>query len=231
VTRRAVTRRAAIELAVSAVSIALAIVVVLVSVHVRGWERGLTRGDARFAATPLPPPSSSDAPARTPPPILWQLPHGTGARLTERLLGLRDDVEFRRALALYRAALPNANEQQQFQYDQALPEKRILAQRALTDVSRSDSNRQVQSRALNMLGILLRGSPTPSDPVEQRTQILAVIGLFRSAIRVDPGNEDAKLNLELILRDPQTEVFVGPDPGGTPDAGNRGGMGVGGQGY
>jgi hypothetical protein len=224
-------RRAAIEVVVSAGCLALAVVVVLVMVNVRSWERGLTRGDARFAATPLPPPSSSDAPAVSPPPILWQLPHGKGAQLAERTLGLRDDVAFRRALALYRAALPNANEQQQFQYDRALPEKRITAQRVLTDVSKSDRDHRVQSRALNMLGILLRGSPTPSDPVEQRTQILAVIGLFRSAIRLDPKNADAKLNLELILRDPQTEVFVGPDPGGTPDAGNRGGMGVGGQGY
>jgi hypothetical protein len=224
-------RRTAIELVVSAACLALAVVVVLVMVNVRSWDRGLTRGDARFAATPLPPQASSDAPAVSPPPILWQLPRGTGARLAERMLGLRDDVAFRHALALYRSALPNANEQQQFQYDRALPEKRITAQRVLTDVSRSDRDRHVQSRALNMLGILLRGSPTPSDPVEQRTQILAVIGLFRSAIRLDPGNADAKLNLELILRDPQTEVFVAPDPGGTPDAGNRGGVGVGGEGY
>jgi hypothetical protein len=224
-------RRTAIELAVSAACLALAVVVVLVMVNVRSWERGLTRGDARFVATPVPAQSSSGAPAVSPPPILWQLPRGTGAQLAERMLGLRDDVAFRRALALYRAALPNAGEQQQFQYDRALPEKRIAAQRALTDVSRSDRDRHVQSRALNMLGILLRGSPTPSDPIEQRTQILAVIGLFRSAIRLDAGDADAKLNLELILRDPQTEVFVAPDPGGTPDAGNRGGMGPGGQGY
>ena len=76
-----------------------------------------------------------------------------------------------------------------------------------------------------------RTGPTPVDPNEQRNQILTTIALFKSAIKLDPNNADAKLNLELVLQDPQTEQFVSGGPGGNPDAGTKGGTGSGGQGY
>jgi hypothetical protein len=226
-------RRAAIELVVCGVCVALAVLAVLTLLTVRGWQRGFVRGDARFDATPLPATvNPTGVPPTLPPPMRWELPSGLGARVGERLLGVRDDVAFRRALAFYRAALPNPNEQQQFEYDRELPAKRIRAQRALTAVSVDDPDPRVRSRAMNMMAILLKGSPTPTDPAQKRTQILEVIGLFRSAIKLDPANDDAKLNLELVLRDPQTEQFVGPDPGGTAGEGQRsGGTGEAGQGY
>jgi uncharacterized protein (UPF0147 family) len=225
-------RRAAIEVAVCGICVAFAVLVVLTLLTVRGWQRGLTGGDERFVATPLPPTvNPTGQPPPLPPPMRWRLPSGVGARIGESLLGVGDDVAFRRALADYRAALPNANEQQQFEFDRELPAKRIRAQRALTAVSIDDPDRRVRSRALNMLAILEKSGPTPTDPVEQRTQILSVIGLLRSAIKVDPNDEDAKLNLELMLRDPQTEAFIGPDPSGTNDQGLKGGTGEAGQGY
>jgi hypothetical protein len=224
--------RGAAETILCVASIALAVLITLVLVQVRTWQRGLIRGDALFAATPLPATvNPTGVPPALPPPMVWPLPQGAGAGLAERLLGVGDDVAFRRALALYRAALPNANEQQQFEYDRELPTKRIRAQRALAAVSVDDPDSRIRSRAANMLGILLRGQPTPTDPAEQRTQILGVIGLFRTAIRLDPGDDAAKLNLELVLRDPETEAFVGPDPGGSTDRGNQGGTGQAGQGY
>jgi hypothetical protein len=227
-----IPRRAVVEIAVCVVCLTLAALVALTLLNVRGVERALARGDARFAATPLPPTFGVNGPPPTPPaPLLWKLPKGLGGDTAEKLLGVRDDAAFRRALALYRAALPNANQQQQYEYDRELPAKRIRAQRALTSVSVDDPDNRVRSRATNMLAILLRGAPTPTDPAEQRTQILSVIGLFRQAIKLDPTNADAKLNLELVLRDPQTEAFVGPDPSGTATQGDRGGEGQAGQGY
>ena len=226
-------RRAAIEFVVGAICIALALLVVLTMLSVRGWQRGFIGGDARFDATPLPATvNPTGVPPALPPPMRWEFPNGLGARIGERLLGVHDDVAFRRALALYRAGLPNPNEQQQFEYDRELPAKRIRGQRAATAVSIDDPDPRIRSRAMNMLAILLKGAPTPTDPAQQRTQILSVIGLFRSAIKLDPTNDDAKLNLELVLRDPQTEQFVGPDPGGTAGEGQRsGGTGEAGQGY
>jgi hypothetical protein len=199
---------------------------------VRGWQRGFIRGDASFAATRIAPTVNPiGQPPPLPPPMLWHLPSGLGGDLAGRLLGVHDDAAFRRALALYRAALPNANEQQQFEFDRELPAKRIRAQRALTAISVDDPDPKIRSRATNMLGILMRGAPTATDPAQQRAQVLSVVGLFRSAVKLDPQNEDAKLNLELSLRDPQTLEFVGPAPSGTTDQGNKGGTGEAGQGY
>jgi hypothetical protein len=226
------SRRAAAEIVVCVVCLVLAVLVVLMLLSVRGWQRGFIRGDAAFAATPIAPTVNPiGQPPPLPPPMHWRSPGGIGGRIAERLLGVHDDAAFRRALALYRAALPNANEQQQFEFDRELPAKRIRAQRALTAVAVDDPDPRIRSRATNMLGILMRGAPTPTDPAQQRAQILSVIGLFRSAIKLDPNDEDAKLNLELVLRDPQTEAFIGPDPSGTTNQGQRGGTGEAGQGY
>lgn len=226
------SRRTVLELVVGVVCIVLAVLVTLTLLSVRGWQRGFIRGDAAFAATPLAPTVNPvGQPPPLPPPMHWRLPGGIGGRVAERLLGVREDAAFRRALALYRAALPNANEQQQFEFDRELPAKRIRAQRALTAVGVADPDPRVRSRATNMLGILMLGAPTATDPAQQRAQILSVIGLFRAAIKLDPANSDAKLNLELVLRDPQTQAFIGPDLSGSTDQGQRGGSGEAGQGY
>jgi hypothetical protein len=223
------SRRAGIELAVGVVALVLAVLVLLVMANVHRWDGALTRGDARFVAAPPDLSQTSGLPA--PPPARWKVPTGFTADITERLLGLRDDMAFRRALALYLAVNPNPNEQVQFQDDPELPAKRIRAQQALTAVSKNDPDPRIRSRATNMLGILARTGPTPVDPNEQRNQILTTIALFKSAIKLDPDNADAKLNLELVLQDPQTEQFVSGGPGGNPDAGKKGGTGSGGQGY
>ena len=225
----AVSRRAAIELGVGVLSLLVAALLVLVLLEVRPWERALVRGDARFDAAPQSAPLSFDNPA---PPVLarWKTPSGFAGRIAERLLGLRDDMAYRHAVALYRAAAPNPNEQVQFSEDPELPARRIRAQQALTAVSKDDPDPRIRSRATNMLGILIRSAPTPDDPDEQRNQILTAIGLFRNAILLDPNNADAKLNHELVLQDPQTQAFVGTAPTGTPDVGSKAGVGEAGQG-
>jgi len=223
-----ITRRAAIELGAAVAAIVLAVLVLLAMANVHRWDGAITRGDARFVAAP---PALSQTGILAPPPARWKVPTGFTADVTERLLGLRDDMAFRRALSLYRAVNPNPNEQIQFEDDPELPAKRIRAQQALTAVSKKDPDPRIRSRATNMLGILARTGPTPVDPNEQRSQILTTIALFKSAIKLDPNNADAKLNLELVLQDPQTETFISGGPGGNPDAGRRGGTGSGGQGY
>ena len=223
-------RRTAIELGVALVSIFIAVAIVFAMANVRRWQRSLVRGDARFVAAPAAVPSQ-DSGLPTPPPARWKVPHGFAAGLTEDLLGLGDDLAFRKALALYRAANPNPNEQVQFGNDPELPAKRIRAQQALTDISKNDPDRRIRSRATNMLGILQRTGPTPVNPDQQRAVILATIALFKTAINLDPNNADAKLNLELVLQDPQTQLFVTGGAGSNPDAGRQGGTGSEGQGY
>ena len=223
-------RRAAIELGVGLLSLFLAVTLLFAMSNVHRWQRALTRGDARFQAAP--PDEQSQSTSGIPLPVArWQTPTGYAAGITEGILGLHDDLAFRRALALYRAANPNPNEQSQFNDDPELPAKRIKAQQALTAVVKGDPDPHIRSRATNMLGILVRTGPTPVDPQQQRAQILTAIGLFRSAIKLDPENGDAKLNLELVLQDPQTQLFVTGGAGSNPDAGTQGGTGSAGQGY
>jgi hypothetical protein len=225
---RRLDRRAAIELAAGVVFLFIAITLLFAMANVRRWQHALTRGDARFQAVP----ADLQTPSGLPPALVrWEVPHGYAAGLTESLLGLHDDLAFRRALALYRAVNPNPNEQSQFENDPELPAKRIRAQQTLTAVSKNDPDPRIRSRATNMLGILARTGPTPVDPNQQRAQILTAIGLFRNAIKLDPDNGDAKLNLELVLQDPQTELFVTGGAGANPDAGTQGGTGSAGQGY
>jgi hypothetical protein len=226
--RARIDRRTGIELVVGIVFLFLAITLLFAMANVRRWQHALARGDARFQAVPV----AAQSAAGLPPPLArWEVPHGYAAGVTERLLGLRDDLAFRRALAAYRAVSPNPNEQQQLSDDPELPAKRIRAQQSLTAVSKNDPDPRVRSRATNMLGILARTGPTPVDPNQQRAQILTAIGLFRSAIKLDPDNADAKLNLELVLQDPQTQLFVTGGAGANPDAGTQGGTGSAGQGY
>jgi tetratricopeptide (TPR) repeat protein len=223
-------RRAEIELGLGILGLFVAVTLLFAMANVHRWQRSLTRGDARFQAAP--PDQQSASTSGIPIPLArWQTPNGYTAGLTERMLGLRDDLALRHALALYRAANPNPNEQSQFNDDPELPAKRIKAQQALTAISKSDPDARIRSRATNMLGILARTGPTPVDPQQQRAQILTAIGLFRSAIKLDPDNADAKLNLELVLQDPQTELFVTGGAGSNPDAGTQGGTGSAGQGY
>ena len=210
------TRRGALELTAGVVGLAVAVVILFAMADVRRWQRALVRGDARFQVMHA---ASSEFGETTVPPVArWKGPHGAVAAATKDLIGLGDDLEFRRALAVYRSANPNPNEQAQFGSDPELPARRIRAQQALTAVSKTAPDSRTRSRATNMLGILAN-------------QILTAIGLFRSAIKLDPGNADAKFNLELLLQDPQTQVFVGTSPNGNPDAGKRGGSGSEGQGY
>jgi tetratricopeptide (TPR) repeat protein len=228
ISRTRIGRRAAIELGAGLTFLFLAVTLLFALANVRRWQHAVSRGDARFQAVP----ADTQSPSGLPPKLArWDVPHGYAAGVTERLLGLNDDLAFRRALASYRAANPNPNEQSQFNDDPELPAKRIRAQQALTAVSKNDPDPRIRSRATNMLGILARTGPTPVNPDQQRAQILSAIGLFRSAIRLDPNNADAKLNLELVLQDPQTELFVTGGAGANPDAGTQGGTSSAGQGY
>ncbi|MCW2975971.1 MAG: hypothetical protein JWM06_1252, partial [Actinomycetia bacterium] len=55
--------------------------------------------------------------------------------------------------------------------------------------------------AANLLGVLVVTSSGSSQDKGQVMQILQrAAGYFQQAIRIDAGNDDAKMNLELVLR-------------------------------
>jgi hypothetical protein len=70
-----------------------------------------------------------------------------------------------------------------------------------------------------------------TDPGNRAMIIRSAVGLFQNAVETDPDNQDAKFNLELVLRD----FYVAIAPGETPDRGaargSRSGVGRSGSGY
>jgi hypothetical protein len=142
-----------------AVLAAVAVLASLLAVDVGAWRNALAHGD------------------RTPSTRLG----GTA----ETLLGTADDVAYRRALRLYRAAATVPR-----QLDTAV-ERQTRAAEAETalagPVASTDATRASQARTL--LGILAfdRSADT-------------AIADFTDAVRADPGNEAAKYDLELLLR-------------------------------
>jgi hypothetical protein len=195
--------------------VAVAVVGALLAADVRSRAAGLQAGDLRFAQDP--------AAARWSASVL--LPGDPALRL----LGVRGDLAFRRTAQRAAAVRAAGNG-----FDNGVSESRTRAEveALLADESRSGDAR-IASAAANLLGILAFddskqiGASAPA-PVERS------VADFQDAIRRDPGNDDAKFNLELLLRE---LVAKGVRPGsnsapGGPAQGRRGaGAGLPGHGY
>jgi hypothetical protein len=162
-------------------AIALVVAAVLVGLlahDVRTVHSALVDGDTTYAAAP----SSAT----------WS-PSTVFGGAAERLLGAGDDIAMRRALQRYvntgklHLRLDNAVD---------VETARAAAQDALEPPARSD-NAQRSSQALTLLGILaFRASASGST----QSQVDAAISNFTDAVRIDPGNEDAAYDLELLLQ-------------------------------
>ena len=157
----------------------LGVVALALAHDIRAWHERVDRGDARFAAQP--------ATAR------WEagtwLPGDPGLRA----LSLRDDLAVRsgeKAFAVAVAAPTGYDDGRQ------KAQLRGLAELALSDALATGSPAQA-SRAGNLLGILAATDESGSDASVSDRRAAET---FEAAIRADPANEDAKYNLELILR-------------------------------
>lgn len=110
------------------------------------------------------------------------------------LLGVDDDLAYRRALQLVRRASPRT-----ITYEQSeLISLRARAQTALGVVVQGDDDVVRRSAAANLLGVLALSLAAIDDSLRPSLLRNAVAD-FRRAARFDPGNEDAKYNLELVL--------------------------------
>jgi hypothetical protein len=110
------------------------------------------------------------------------------------LLGVGDDVEFRRAVVSFRRGRPD---------DPATvrtPEQIVSSAEAaiaLAAIARSDAPAARRSQAANLLAI--QSAETAILDPDAAARIRAAVDLLRQAIRLDPTSEAPKANLELML--------------------------------
>ena len=131
------------------------------------------------------------------------------------MLGIDDDVQYRKAVRLFRLGRPLENLS-----TRSIEALRAQAQVALANVSQTGSDRTRQSQAENLLGVL-NLSLAVRDSTLATTFLHNAIASFQDAIALDDSNADARFNLEYTLY----ELKSGEDqlPKGTERPGQPGG--------
>jgi len=157
-----------------------AAVAALLANDVRAWQSAFSASDARAVADPA-----------------AAVPKDPGAELpfhvARNLLGVDDDIAFRRALVLFRAGYSGIPSQDQ---STSGTEARAEAEAALERVVRSESDGRRAAIAANLLGVLELVDATAGQSPDSVDRAIVE---FQNAVRLDPGNADAKANLELAL--------------------------------
>jgi hypothetical protein len=180
---------------------------VLFARDVQAWPDTFRQGDVEFRARP--------GDVRP-----WDSPDRLPLRPAERLLDVRDDVTMRRAIRLYHLSTARdffsrgsfLNSQRPFQ-----PARRLLRR-----LDRKGNDPKVRSRAANMLAVMSYSGSSFLDPsaVRQASRLL------RHAVMLDPANEEAKFNLEVLMYTSPDDSRSGESGGGTgrtqPDSGGAG---------
>jgi hypothetical protein len=160
--------------------VALALLAGLAARDAAAVQRAFDRSDLAFEAQP--------AAER-----LWKIE--TRLPLLKRAFGIEDDLVYRRALRAFAVdARRGANP-----YDFARPAFRAEAQATLGSAERSDLAAPLRSKAAVLQGVLTFEEAN-NDPVNGPALIRNTLGHFTRAVRIDPSNEDAKYNLEFLLR-------------------------------
>jgi hypothetical protein len=205
-------RRALQVLAVLCVPVAIALALLAVDVLLVPGDVGAE--DARFEGAPL---RQRDA---------WEdvgfLPEDASARL----LDIEDDLEYRKTILLYARTDPR-------RVQITTPEQEALRGQVVVELtlrSRNEPDPERRSQLLNLHGALTMGRYS-SDPRERDANLISAIDSFRTAIRLDPDNDDAKINLEFALRAAAPGQLSGQSPERGAARGERAGAGRAGGGY
>jgi hypothetical protein len=199
------------RLALAALLAVFAVLAGLLAHAAGAWDERLADDDARFLAGER---------------VAWTV-DAPLAGAAERVLGLGDDLDARRALALHRRAVAEGSD---FGSGQERQGVRSAAETALAEVAQdAEGSRSAQASVL--LGTLLfedAGTPDGPTPAEQ------ALGAFGNALAADPDDAVAAYDLELLLRLLEARgERPGVSPGAGASAGGRRGAGGGtpGRGY
>lgn len=176
------TRRRSLLVAGAAACVATSVLAALLAIDAGSWQAAFRSGDVEAAAGPRAKPA-------------WTAGDIVPFGLSRRLLGVDDDLAFRRAVTLFRRARTGIPSFDTGVQGTAL---RVEAEAALAHVIRTDRDRARASTAANLLGVLAVADS--SSPAEGATPIERSIFEFVDAIHLDPGDEQAKANLELVYQ-------------------------------
>lgn len=201
------SRRAAAVAALACV--AAAGLLLLLAVDVGRWRDALASSDVRYRSSP--------GAAR-----MWEPDTLVVPEVLASVLGVEDDVAFRRALRDVRLGRLDVAGS----YDPALVAIRADATARLTDVLRRDGLAARRAAAANLLGVLTFVDSLAGQQ-DAAALLAASIGRFRQAIALDPANEDAKHNLELALARGTALGFAESAGGKNASPGGRGARGAG----
>ena len=186
----------------------LACVAVLFARDVWHADDALRDADLRGAVQPL---------SRTSWDASETLPFG----VARAAIGIDDDLEYR---ALVARAITMTKQEA---VTPAQFRARVPVEAALLRAKTHGSDARRRSDAANLLGLLILGDPQDlaTSPLESPVQ--RAVREFRFAVRVDPTNDAAKANLELMLQNQRSE---NPQGKGSVGGGNEAGSGAAGLG-
>ena len=154
-------------------------------------------------------------------PGLWQRDTLLPGDPVERTIGVRDDIAFRRALQRWVLARPA--EEPRNQHDLAL---RAEADAQLAFAADAGASAETRSRVATLRGVLALEEARTSGP-RGAAAVERSLEQFRTAIRLDGTNSQAKYDLELVLRLAQSSAQQqrARRPGTRPNSGTGTGAG------
>jgi hypothetical protein len=156
----------------------------MLALDARTWRTTVARDDLRFRALPA---------HRG----LWKPRTSLPGDPAGALLGTGDTLAYRRALQFFWYSRIGSNPEER----QDSPTLRAHAEQRLQDLIAQGLSAHERSYAANLLGVLVVTTPTTAQDKGAIEEILKrAAGYFQQAIRIDGRNDDAKLNLELVLR-------------------------------
>jgi len=174
-------RRRTLIVAAAVLCLGAAAVAALLATDVRAWQSAVRADDARAVAHPA-----------------AAMPRGADEVLpfhaARSLLGLEDDLDLRRALILFRAGYSGIPSRDQSMAGSAA---RAQAEAALERVVHASGDSSRASAAANLLGVL--ELVDASAGVHNESSVGRAIVELQNAVRLDPGDDDAKANLELAM--------------------------------
>ncbi|HKD94197.1 MAG TPA: hypothetical protein VKB43_05750 [Gaiellaceae bacterium] len=173
--------RQSVPLIAGVLLLGLATVLVLFALDVRAWQGTLTQGDLRFRAQ-----RSHIG--------LWRSPAVLPYDPARAVLGIDDALRYRQAVQLFWFSTDGASTGGKAD----LAATRVAGETDLQKLVRTGATRTERSNAANLLGVMT--VEAPENSATQKEEIGTALRYFAQAVRLDPTNYDAKLNLELLLR-------------------------------